>query len=95
METTNSGTGQTGYSWDVTCTGEGNGGGGCDAELRVSQGDLFTTENKVRDETTRFVTFKCHDCGVLTDLGEASSSVVPRHVVDGLPTKRAWLASTT
>jgi hypothetical protein len=73
--------------WSVTreCTGNGNGGGGCGAKLLVEEGDLFKTTSQARDETTTYVTFKCSECGVLTDLGGASS--VPGHVFDKLKTK--------
>lgn len=59
---------QKGWSKECTCTGDGNGGGGCGAVLLVEQADLFQTSSSVRDETDHFVTFKCPDCEVLTDI---------------------------
>lgn len=34
---------QTGWSKELTCTGKGNGGGGCGAVLLVEQTDLYNT----------------------------------------------------
>ena len=59
---------QKGWSKTFTCTGDGNGGGGCGAELLVEQGDLFKTFRHCRDETDVFITFQCTACEVLTDL---------------------------
>lgn len=95
METIKPGTKQARWTTTVTCSGNGNRGGGCGAELRVSQGDLFTTESHARDETTRYVTTKCQECGVLTDLCELPSTLIPADIVRGLPTQRAWIAATT
>jgi len=51
------------------CTGKGNGGHGCGAELEVSRSDLFRTYNSCmgRDET-HFITFMCPCCGEFTDI---------------------------
>jgi hypothetical protein len=73
---------QKGWSIETTCTGSGNDGGGCGAKLLVEQGDLFKTTSQARDETTTYVTFKCSECGVLTDLGEKAWP--PHHVVAAL-----------
>ncbi len=70
---------QKGWAKELECTGDGNGGGGCGATLLVEEGDLFRTTNHVRDETTHFTTFKCIQCGVLTDLRGVS---IPQHVRD-------------
>lgn len=77
---------QRGWSIKATCTGSGNDGGGCGAELLVEQGDLFkTTSTDMKCETTTYVTFKCCECGVLTDLGQKAWP--PQHVVDSLRVK--------
>ena len=73
---------QKGWSKEAVCTGTGNGDGGCGAKLLVEQADLFKTTSQARDETTTYVTFKCCECGVLTDLGERAWP--PHHVVAGL-----------
>ncbi len=65
MRVIENGTGQTGWATEALCTGRGNGNGGCGALLMVDQPDLFRTRHF--DET--YVTFKCRECGVLTDLG--------------------------
>jgi hypothetical protein len=73
---------QRGWSVETVCTGTGNGGGGCGAKLLVEQGDLFKTTSQARDETTTYVTFRCSECGVLTDLGERIWP--PHQIVAGL-----------
>jgi len=59
---------QKGWSIEKRCTGEGNGKGGCGALLLVEFADLHKTMRHARDETDYFATFKCSECGVLTDL---------------------------
>jgi len=59
---------QKGWATEVICSGQGNGGGGCGAVLLVEQGDLFHTASHARDETTVYTTFRCCECGVLTDI---------------------------
>ena len=61
---------QRGWAKEFTCTGGGNGGGGCGAKLLVEEGDLFRTESHARDETTAYITFTCCACGVLTDIDQ-------------------------
>jgi hypothetical protein len=65
---------QKGWATEATCTGKGNGNGGCGALLLVEQGDLFHTYRCARDETDTFTTFRCCECGVLTDID------VPSHI---------------
>jgi hypothetical protein len=70
------------------CTGVGNGGGGCGAELLVEWGDLYTTESGgYGDNTDYYVTFRCTQCSVETDLPDSRQ---PDNVSD-LPEKIAWL----
>ena len=76
------GCGQNGWSIEVFCTGNGNGGGGCMADLLVEQSDLYRTESHARDETTTYTTFQCPECLVLTDL---SHSIVPPSVRTSIP----------
>ena len=59
---------QKGWSSEQSCTGKGNGGGGCGAVLLVEQNDVFRTESYARDETYSHNTFKCCACGVWTDI---------------------------
>lgn len=75
---------QTGWSIEKRCTGAGNGGGGCDATLLVEIGDVFETQRNCRDETDYYVTFRCPECGVLTDIDNA-----PRHVQDAARRQRS------
>jgi hypothetical protein len=79
---------QTGWSMRKKCTGGGNGEGGCGALLLVEQADVFRTESHARDETTRYATFECPCCGVLTDF---DSSEVPAWLFDRLKKQKEWL----
>lgn len=77
---------QRGWSTTAKCTGYGNGGGGCGAELLVEQPDLFRTFTHCRDATEEHVTFACGACGVPTDLAERAWP--PHSVVQALPKGR-------
>lgn len=59
---------QRGWAREETCTGHGNGRGGCGAVLLVEQGDLYKTQSHSFDETETFITFQCVACGVQTDI---------------------------
>jgi len=59
---------QSGWSTEATCTGAGNGDGGCGAVLLVEAGDVYETTSWARDEQTSYATFCCMACGVETDL---------------------------
>ena len=76
MKVLKPGSGQQGWSTEATCTGYGNGGGGCGAELLVEQPDLYlTSRTDMKGETDYFVTFKCPECGVETDLKNVPSNI--------------------
>lgn len=84
---------QKGWAIEQTCSGAGNGlkkGGmtGCGATLLVEQPDVFVTETHHRDETDRYHTFRCPDCGVETDLPD---EVIPNGSIC-FPSKREWIA---
>jgi hypothetical protein len=79
---------QKGWSKECNCLGSGNGGGGCNALLLVEQGDLFITQSHCMNETETYVTFKCSECGVLTDLKD-----VPYSIQSNLPTQAEWMAA--
>jgi hypothetical protein len=71
MKVLKSGSGQKGWSTKATCTGDGNQGGGCGAKLLVEEPDVFKTMtggNYGGDSPEPCATFKCPECGVLTDL---------------------------
>jgi hypothetical protein len=77
---------QKGWATETTCTGKGNGGGGCGALLLVDEGDLyktFTGANYGGDTPEPVATFKCAACGVLTDLEN-----FPRDKLRELSTKK-------
>ncbi len=79
---------QTGWTTEATCTGGGNGGGGCGAELLVEQPHLYRTSRSSYDgDTEHFTTFRCPACGVETDIKDAK---VPWHVSQKLPSKAVW-----
>lgn len=59
---------QMGWARRLLCTGKGNGMGGCGALLLVEEDDLYETSSHARDETTYYVTFKCCECMVQTDV---------------------------
>jgi hypothetical protein len=80
-----SGNGQKEWSTKVTCTGEGNDGGGCGALLLVGRSDLYLTQSHARDETMSYVTFKCPECQVETDIEDGMQKVP--YAID-LPTPR-------
>jgi hypothetical protein len=86
MKVIKPGSGQKGWSSEATCTGAGNGNGGCGAVLLVEQPDLFCTSSSCRDETDYFTTFKCSECGVLTDI---KTPINPR----SLPSYAEWKKS--
>lgn len=67
---------QKGYSKERTCTGSGNGGGGCRAKLLVEEDDLYQTSSSCRDETEYYVTFRCPECYVETDISSPSSQEI-------------------
>jgi len=83
MKVLEKGRAQKGWSKQTKCTGSGNGGGGCGAKLLVEQGDLYKTYHHSYDGSTdTYVTFKCADCGVETDI-----TGVPGNVFDVIPNK--------
>lgn len=82
MKILKKGRGQVGWTTKAKCTGAGNGNGGCGAHLLVEQGDLFKSYSHARDEMTIYVTFRCIECGVMTDLAdnEGNRAGVPGYV---------------
>jgi len=78
---------QKGWTIEFICTGKGNGNGGCEAELLVSEGDMYKTYSKHYDGSTdKYVTFTCPCCGVETDIDD-----VPRSIEIKLPSKKNFL----
>lgn len=78
----------------VTCTGRGNGNRGCQAVLEITVDDLFTTHSNHYDGSTEhYITFRCCQCGSLTDV---RSTCDPKLDVKGefaglsLPSKNEW-----
>ncbi len=60
-----------GWEIEQVCTGKGNGDGGCNARLLVSENDIYiTASSDYTGETDYFYTFKCPCCGVETDIPE-------------------------
>lgn len=68
---------QAGWSVEARCTGAGNGMGGCGALLLVEEADVYQTQSQARDSTVCYPTFRCSECGILTDL-------------DPKPPRRVW-----
>ena len=76
---------QTGWAKELACTGAGNDGGGCGAVLLVDSTDLFQTAHHCYDGSSDYyVTFKCAECGVLTDVKDCK--IRPQE----LPSQREW-----
>lgn len=68
---------QKGWAQEFTCTGRGNGNGGCGATLLVEESDLYHTHSSHYDGSDEtYTTFECAACGVETDVDVPSS--VPR-----------------
>ena len=60
---------QKGWAKEYSCTGYGNKEGGCKALLLVEHSDLFKTHSYHYDGSHEvYITFKCSECGVLTDI---------------------------
>jgi hypothetical protein len=70
---------QKGWSKKFKCTGAGNGGGGCGAQLLVEQGDVFQTHHyDYGGGQDDYNTFRCPSCKVLTDIS-GSLPFTPRY----------------
>jgi hypothetical protein len=60
---------QKGWAKEFVCSGKGNKDGGCQAKLLVEFDDLFHTYHAdMTGDRDMFLTFRCVDCGVLTDI---------------------------
>jgi len=67
---------QNGWSIEATCTGEGNGGGGCGAVLLVEAPDLYiTSRSPMGRDYEEFATFRCPSCRVETDLARPGKAM--------------------
>ena len=76
------------WSMEVTCTGSGNGGFGCEALLEIELDDIFLTESGGMDDYTDiFHTFKCIQCNRLTDLPK--NTLFPRDAYE-FPSQTKW-----
>lgn len=74
-----------GWSLKETCTGKGNGKGGCGSLLKVEEQDLFFTYSSSYDGSSeRYITFQCPVCKKYTDLNE---SKVPSQIQKTLKRK--------
>jgi hypothetical protein len=80
---------QKGWAKECICTGAGNEGNGCEAVLLVEQDDLFKTFHYFRDEKDTFVTFKCPQCGLFTDINNWPEEV-PDSVFSKLKSFETW-----
>ena len=88
MKVLKPGDGRKEWSFKTKCTGHGNEGGGCKAVLLIGLSDLFHTHSSHYDGSNEiYTTFKCVECGVLTDLPVGTQ--VPG---DDLPDQAAWEA---
>ncbi len=81
--------GREGPQWShrFTCTGSGNGDGGCSAILQVDKDDLYRTYRcDYLGDRDYFNTFRCPLCGAETDVK------VPPQIERALPSKSTWMA---
>jgi hypothetical protein len=86
MQVIKKGRAQNGWSKECVCTGCGNNGGGCDAVLLVEFNDLFITSRADYDgDYDTYVTFKCPECGVLTDIPDSETPIR-----SNIPSKWEW-----
>jgi hypothetical protein len=70
---------QKGWSTEATCTGVGNGGGGCGAVLFVEQPDMYKTYRHSYDgDKETFVTFECIECGIETDIPNVPYQIISK-----------------
>ncbi len=75
MKTIKKGRQQKGWSKEYTCTGAGNGNGGCGAVLLVEEEDFFQTARHCYDGSSDYyVTFECQECTVWTDVKDFGGS---------------------
>jgi len=74
--------------WDgeYRCTGGGNGNRGCESLLLVEEDDVFRTESSALGDTMVYLTFRCPECGSMTDIAsQVHLNAVPRQVWDQAP----------
>ena len=71
---------QNGAAHERTCTGKGNGGGGCSAVLLVEQRALYAdyTSDYLGDRDY-YTKFRCSQCGVATTIANYIMSGVSHH----------------
>lgn len=75
--------GQKSWTTEATCTGHGNGLGGCGARLLVEKTDLYKTHQyDYGGGHDVFTTFMCPQCEVETDID------VPSNIGASLPDKK-------
>ena len=88
MKVLKKGRAQKGWAGKFKCTGSGNGGGGCGAELLVEIGDCYeTSRHSIGDAYPEtFVTFACPDCDVETDIPDSRQP--PYELVQDLKPRR-------
>ena len=61
-----------GWFYETRCTGNGNGGGGCNSLLHVEKNDIYTTSRTFIDGSTDYYyTFRCPVCHQETDIKES------------------------
>ena len=60
-----------GWSLKLKCTGDGNGGGGCQSLLLVEENDIYVTSHTdYVGDTDYYYTICCPECGKETDIPE-------------------------
>lgn len=70
------------WSIIINCTGAGNGGGGCSAELEIEQSDLYLTyHTDITCDTEIYYTIKCVACNTETDI---ETKLIPQRIKNEL-----------
>lgn len=81
-----------GWSIKVRCTGSGNGDGGCESLLQVSENDIYVTSNTdYTGDTDYYYTFRCPVCNVETDIKEKDLPIrIRRQKLDDYKNPRSY-----
>lgn len=70
-----------GWNIEQTCTGKGNGDGGCGAVLLVEKDDIYMTwHTYLAGDTDYYYTFTCPCCDVKTDIPEEELPLTVRNL---------------
>jgi len=76
------------WTRELTCTGAGNGGEGCDAVLEVTFADIYVTSScDYTGDCDHFKTFCCPCCGAETDISSKTANYYRIETLGKRPTE--------